>query len=73
MYSTEEKTLNDQSAEYVISVAKHFFNDQIVVQYGIQNTLEDQILSSLKIQINSLDSKSAGLKVSGVVNLPEGV
>jgi hypothetical protein len=51
---------------------KHFFNDQIVIQYGIKNTLEDQILKDVKIDVSDLVSKSSGLKVSGVINLPEG-
>jgi hypothetical protein len=51
---------------------KHFFNDQIVIQYGIKNTLEDQILKDVKIEVSDLVSKSPGLKASGVINLPEG-
>jgi hypothetical protein len=51
---------------------KHFFNDQIIIQYGIKNTLEDQVLKDVSVNITNLDSKSSNLKVSGVINLPPG-
>jgi coatomer protein complex subunit gamma len=70
--SSPAKLLNEANSEYEVTTVKHFFNDSIVVQYRINNTIEDQQLSDLKIQVISLDTKSEGLVVSGIVNLPEG-
>jgi len=64
--------LNEANSEYEISTVKHFFNDSVVVQYRINNTIEDQQLSALSINVISLDSKANGLTVSGIVSLPEG-
>lgn len=64
--------MNEANSEYEISTVKHFFNDSVVVQYRINNTIEDQQLSALAINVISLDSKANGLSVSGIVNLPEG-
>lgn len=64
--------MNEANSEYEISTVKHFFTDSVVVQYRINNTIEDQQLSALSVNVISLDSKANGLTVSGIVNLPEG-
>ena len=48
--------LNDRGAEYVVQTIKHFFDRYIVVQYSIQNTLEEQILSDVKLKVSGVDS-----------------
>lgn len=40
-FSSGVSQLNDSTAEYLVSVKKHFYDKYIVVQYGIKNTLED--------------------------------
>ena len=41
IYSSAMQALNENSSEYFIQTIKHFFNDVIIVQYIINNTLED--------------------------------
>ena len=53
-FSSSVSPVNDSSAEYVVSVMKHFYDKYIIVQYGIKNTLEDQVLSKVKLNINGL-------------------
>lgn len=40
-YSTKVQELTARDSEYLISVVKHFYNKICIVQYEIQNTLED--------------------------------
>jgi len=56
IYSSAMSAVNDSSAEYVVHTVKHFFDNVIIVQYSITNTLEDQILSDVKLQITNVDS-----------------
>lgn len=50
--------MNESSAEYVVQTIKHFFNNYIVIQYIINNTLEDHILSKVKLNVTNIDSAS---------------
>lgn len=71
MFRSVKQSLNDaSSAEYAISVMKHIYKDCVIVQYGIRNTLEDQVLSKLTVKVNGIESD--GLRVAGVVGLPDG-
>jgi hypothetical protein len=57
LYSSSPPSyLNDSQAEYVVQTIKHFFDKFIVVQYSILNTLEDQILSDIKLKISNVES-----------------
>ena len=47
LFTSEPQALTDNDAEYVIKGIKHFFETVIVIQYEIQNTIEDQILSEV--------------------------
>jgi len=71
MFSSTVTPANDSSAEYVISVRKHFYDKFVIVQYGIKNTLEDQVLSKLSLNINGIETSNA-LKVQGVIPLADG-
>lgn len=71
VFTTTKVNVNDAaSAEYAISVVKHVYSSCVIVQYGVRNTLDDQILSNMTIKITGLQAE--GLKVAGVVGLPEG-
>jgi len=70
LFSSEAQDLTENDAEYVIKGIKHFFETVIVVQYEIQNTLEDQILSEVQVKISKLES-AHGLKLKGIVPLHE--
>jgi len=48
--------LTENDAEYVIKAVKHFFEDILIVQYEIQNTIEDQILSEVQIKISKFET-----------------
>lgn len=71
IFSTTKVNVNDAaSAEYAISVVKHVYPACVIVQYGVRNTLDDQVLSNMSLKITGLQAE--GLKVAGVVGLPEG-
>ncbi len=40
-YSSVVRPINDATSEYVVSTVKHFYEQLVIVQYGIKNTLED--------------------------------
>lgn len=69
-FSSEAQNLTENDAEYVIKGIKHFFETVVVLQYEIQNTLEDQILSEVQVKISKLES-AHGLKLKGMVPLHE--
>ena len=70
-FSSAVSPVNDSTAEYVVSTMKHFYDKYIIVQYGISNTLEDQILSKVELKIASLQTDFS-LEVKGVIPLAEG-
>jgi hypothetical protein len=41
IYSSNQAPLNDSSAEYVVHTVRHFFDFVIIIQYAVNNTLED--------------------------------
>ena len=49
IYTSAPSNVNDSTAEYVVQTIKYFFDNFIVVQYSITNTLEDQVLSDVKL------------------------
>jgi Coatomer gamma subunit appendage platform subdomain len=53
--------LNDASAEYLVQTVKHFFDRCVVVQYAITNTLEEHILSDVKLKVTAFDAQGYGL------------
>lgn len=71
LYSSNPPSyLNDSQAEYVVQTIKHFFDKFIIVQYSILNTLEDHILSDLKLKISNVESLYQ-LKLHSVVHLDQ--
>lgn len=70
-FSSGVSAVNDSSAEYVVSTMKHFYDSYIIVQYGIKNTLEDQVLSNVTLKVNGFVTSSK-LQVKGVIPLAEG-
>jgi coatomer protein complex subunit gamma len=71
IYSSTLSAVNDSAAEYVVQTIKHFFDSVIVVQYSITNTLEDQILSDVKLQVTNVES-AYGLSIFKIANLQPG-
>ena len=68
IYSSEQHNLNDQSAEYAVQTVKHFFDRVIIVQYSVLNTLEDQVLSNVKLAVSEVKNEF-NLQLLKVVNL----
>ena len=66
--SNPPSSLNDQSAEYVVQTVKHFFDRFVVIQYSILNTLEDHILSEVKLRVGGVES-AYNLKLAKAINL----
>ena len=52
----------------MVQTIKHFFDSIIIVQYSITNTLEDQILSKVKLVITNVDSNN-NLKLQSIASL----
>ncbi len=50
---------------------KHFYDKIVIVQYGIKNTLDDQVLTNVTLKIENFATES-GLTVKGVIPLPSG-
>lgn len=69
-FSTKVQDLTEKDSEYLISVVKHFYDKICILQYEIQNTLEDQILSNVQLKISKFESKH-GLKMKGMIPLHE--
>ena len=70
-YTSAVRPINDSTAEYVVSTVKHFYEELVIVQYGIKNTLDDQLLSGVTLKIENFITES-GLTVKGVIPLAEG-
>jgi hypothetical protein len=50
---------------------KHFFDQGYsILQFGVKNTLEDQVLSKVNLKIKYFESQ--GMKVEGLVGLADG-
>ena len=54
-----------------MSTVKHFYDQLIIIQYGIKNTLDDQVLSGVTLKIEDFSSES-NLAVKGIIPLAEG-
>lgn len=57
--------LTESESEYVVQCIKHIFTNHIVLQFNVQNTIEDQRLDNVTILLD--DSDSENFKVSGEI------
>jgi coatomer protein complex subunit gamma len=70
VYKTSRQNLNDvQTAEYAVQTVKYVYKPCVIVQYGVKNTLDDQVLSKMTVKVNGFQAED--LKVAGVVGLPD--
>ena len=51
-----------------MQTVKHFFDRYVVIQYSILNTLEDHILSEVKLKVVGVES-AYNLKLAKAINL----
>lgn len=61
LFTTQIQQVNDQNAEYPVSVMKHFYKDHIIFQYLLGNTIEDQRLSDVKFEALKVESETSQL------------
>ncbi len=47
--------LTEAETEYVVSCVKHVFASQVVLQFNLTNTLNDQKLENVKIVLTTTD------------------
>ena len=52
--SSNEQKLTEAETEYQISVVKHTFGRNILLQFNCQNTLNDQVLHDLTIEVEGM-------------------
>jgi len=64
----EEKAVTDVNSEYLVKVRKIFFDDYLVLEFNIKNTLDSQVLSDVHVE---LQFDSDDLKVMQVVSLKQ--
>jgi len=56
MKSSEPVELTESETEYVVKCIKHTFMDHIVLQFDMTNTLNDQILEDVTVQVEPADA-----------------
>jgi coatomer protein complex subunit gamma len=49
--STAETSLTETEMEYVVSCVKHIFADHVVLQFNVLNTIDDQQLRDVKVNV----------------------
>lgn len=49
--STAETSLTETEMEYVVSCVKHIFTDHVVLQFNVLNTIDDQQLRDVKVNV----------------------
>lgn len=63
--------LTESETEYVVSCTKHVFSNHLIMQFHVQNTLPDQLLENVKVQIDVPDGFSQ-VAVVAIPKLPYG-
>mmetsp|Transcript_10886 Transcript_10886/g.16232 ORF Transcript_10886/g.16232 Transcript_10886/m.16232 type:complete len:880 (+) Transcript_10886:60-2699(+) len=62
--------LTESESEYVVSVVKHVFKEHVVFQYNVKNTMEDLLLESVMVEIETEDADWAEEKVIPAESIP---
>lgn len=57
--------LTESETEYVVQCIKHIFANHVVLQFTVQNTLEDQRLDNVSVSVD--DSESESFNLSGEI------
>lgn len=55
--STGETPLTESEMEYVVSVSKHIFDNHVVLQFKVLNTIDDQRLVNCRVELSNLDEE----------------
>lgn len=51
LLSSRPVELTEQEAEYSVSCVKHFFAEHLILQFNLSNTMEDQRLDNVNVQL----------------------
>merc|ERR1719272_648623 len=69
--SSETLQLTEAETEYGCTCVKHIFEDYIVFQFNVTNTLDDQILEDVKVKLTELDEDECIIVPAPVVKYGE--
>lgn len=56
--STPSTALTETEMEYVVGCVKHIFDDHVVLQFGVTNTVEEQILKDVSVHVELSDEEN---------------
>jgi coatomer protein complex subunit gamma len=69
--STKEKPLTETEMEYVVNVTKHVFDNHIVLQFSVLNTVNDQRLADVGVNLDiRYDNDEDAYEVEKTVEAP---
>ena len=55
--SSQPVELTESETEYVVQCIKHIFPGHVVLQFDCTNTLNDQLLENVKVQVRHFDDE----------------
>jgi coatomer protein complex subunit gamma len=71
LHSTKPVPLTESETEYVVSCVRHVFAEHIVFQFDCTNTINDQLLENVYVQMEALEiSDEDALEADAVVPAP---
>ncbi|VUZ39320.1 unnamed protein product [Hymenolepis diminuta] len=68
--SSNDYELTDAGTEYVVTCVVHTFREHIVLQYDVTNTMEDQLLENVYVDVEVADDEFEVLETIPVKSLP---
>lgn len=66
--SSAPTPLTESETEYVVSCTKHVYEEHVVLQFNVENTIDDQRLENVTVM---LESDSGVFEVTGEIPAPE--
>lgn len=67
--TTPEAHLTETEMEYVVTYVKHIFTNHVVIQFTVMNTIDDQQLKDVRVEMDCSDEE-CGYEVQSVVTAP---
>ncbi|KJH43381.1 coatomer gamma subunit appendage domain protein [Dictyocaulus viviparus] len=69
-HSSTPIALTDDVTEYTVSAIKHIFMNHVVIQFDCKNTLNDQLLENVMVQLEDVDGDWMVMDVLPIESLP---
>ncbi|KAJ1364038.1 hypothetical protein KIN20_024028 [Parelaphostrongylus tenuis] len=69
-HSSTRVALTDDVTEYTVHAIKHIFLNHVVVQFDCKNTLNDQLLENVVVQLDDVDGEWATVDMVPIDSLP---